>query len=283
MMMITRRRSSNATTLVFWMLRIWLGVGLTTLLLMGCGSSKVASTGNTVAASDDGTSTTEEQAATYAQAVNLRAGDVPGLVASGGSRTSEMEPLGSLGSRCGVTTIPAGSGTAIGSPTFQRRHESTGGATSDLPLEAVSSGVYVMRNAALASGEIVALAAAAKRAAVVKCVERHLMTERANVVSEGADTGVPAGKPLFSNVEVAALRSPMQGVSAYGLRISADLAIKTSGTKGQSRYYQSFLGFAVGPAVIVLSDTGSPRPVPAATEGRLLALLHSRAEANGER
>jgi hypothetical protein len=107
------------------------------------------------------------------------------------------------------------------------------------------------------------------------------MTERANVVSEDAHTGVPAGQPLFSNVAVSALRSPAQGISAYGLRISADFAIKALGTKGRSHYYQDVLGFAVGPAVIVLSDMGSPQPDPAATERRLLSLLHSHAEAHG--
>ena len=100
------------------------------------------------------------------------------------------------------------------------------------------------------------------------------------VTSEtGATTG-PTGKLIFSHVKVSALRSPVQDIPAYGLRISSDFAIKTPGTKGPSRYYEDFLGFAVGPAVIVLSDTSSPRPFPAATERRLLSLLYSRAKAH---
>lgn len=271
---------------LFWILRTGLGVALATLFIAGCGNNSIASTSNTdpisrvASTSNAEPAVTREQAVAYAHAVNLRAGDVPGLLTIGGSSASEMEPLGSL-SRCDVSTSPAGSIVAVGSPTFQRKQEHTNASTSYFPLEAVSSGVYVMRSAALAVREITAVQTAASSSTVVQCLKRHLMTERANVVSEGTTTGVPAGKPLFSNVEVSALRTPVLGISAYGLQISADFGIETSGTKGQSRYYQDYLGFAAGPAVVVLSDTGSPRPFPAVTERWLLALLHDRAEANG--
>jgi len=39
------------------------------------------------------------------------------------------------------------------------------------------------------------------------------------------------------------------------------------------------LGFVVGRAVIVLNTKGDSHPFPSATEGRLLSLLYSRAEA----
>jgi hypothetical protein len=253
---------------------IWLGLALSILLASGCSSSNLAS------ASKASASIAEGRAVTYAQAVNLRAGDVPGLVAVGGSRVGERQPLEALVRGCDVATVPTGIVVAVGSPAFQREQKSTGGTTSYLPLEAVSSGVDVMRSAALASREVAAIEAVASSSAVTRCLKRHLMQERARVVSEGAATGVPAGKPLLSHVEISALRSPVQGIPAFELRISADFTIKVPGTKGRSRYYEDFLGFAVGPAVIILGDTSSPRPFPATTERRLLSLLHSRAEAN---
>lgn len=243
-------------------------------------STSQASTSNPSTSQAD-TSLKESQVTTYAQAVNLRAGDLPGLVSLGASHSSENAPLGGLGSACHVVTAPTGSLGAVASPTFQRQQKSTRHATSYLPLEAVSSGVSIVRSATLASREIAQVKAAASSSAVVTCLKRHLAGQRANVVSEGAKSGAPAGKPLFSHVQVSALPSPIQGVPAFGLRISADFAIKAPGTNGASRYYEDFLGFATGPAVVVLSDTSSPRPFPTSTERRLLSLLHTRAEANG--
>ncbi len=262
---------------------IGLGIGSSILLVTGCGSGSDAASASRASASSGkaDTSVREGQAVTDARAVNLRAGDLPDLVAVGGSRSSENAPLGGLGSACHVVTVPTGSLGAVASPTFQRQQKSTRHATSYLPLEAVSSGVSIVRSAALASREIAQVKAAASSSAVVTCLKRHLAGQRANVVSEGAKSGAPAGKPLFSHVQVSALPSPIQGVPAFGLRISADFAIKVPGTKGASRYYEDFFGFATGHAVVVLSDTSSPRPVPAATERRLLSLLHTRAEANG--
>ena len=69
-------------------------------------------------------------------------------------------------------------------------------------------------------------------------------------------------------------------VRVYGLRMAADSALEVPGTTGRSNYYEDFLGFAIGRAVITLHAIGDPRPFPSATEGRLLSLLYSRAEAH---
>jgi hypothetical protein len=224
---------------------------------------------------------TKAQAVAYAHAVNLRAGDVPGLVAIGESQTGEGQPLGTQGSHCDAAVITARKGVTIGSQAFQRQEKSTGGSRSYLPLEAVSSEVDVMHSAALASREIAAMRAAAHTPAVVTCFKRQLEQVRLRVTKEGgARAGEPVGKPVFSHVEISALRSPSQGIPAVGLRTSADFAIEVPPTKGSSHYYADFLGFAIGSAVITLNDTGDPRPFPAATERRLLSLLYSRAEAH---
>jgi hypothetical protein len=175
--------------------------------------------------------------------------------------------------------ITPGKGVTIGSQTFQRKQRNARWSTSYLPLEAVSSEVDVMHSADLASAEITAMRAAADNPAVVTCLKRQLEQVRLRVTKEGgARAGEPVGKPVFSHVEISALHSPVQGIPAIGLRISADFAIEVSPTKGSSHYYADFLEFAMGPAVITL--TASPHPFPPTTERGLLALLHSRAEAH---
>jgi hypothetical protein len=240
--------------------------------------------GVTIALAGSGGTTapiTKARATAYAHVVNLRAGDVPGFVAVGGSQPSEGQPFGTQESRCDPAMITAGSVVMIGSQAFQRRQKSTGGSRGYLPLEAVSSEVDVMHSAALASREIAAMRAVPHTPAVLTCLKRQLEQVRLRVTREGgARVGEPVGKPVFSHVEISALRSPSQAIPAIGLRISADFAIEVSPTKGSSHYYEDFLGFATGPVVVSLNATGSPQPFPPTTEQRLLALLHTRAEAN---
>jgi hypothetical protein len=225
------------------------------------------------------TSITKAQAVAYAHAVNLRAGDVPGLVptAKGGAVEG---PLGTLGVECDVA-VRAGKVVGIGSQGFERLQESTRFSKSYLPLEAVSSAVFVMRTPALASREIAVVRDASDNPTVVTCLKHHLENTQLEATDEGGKKiGGPTGKPALSQVEVTALRSPLQAIRAYGLQIRADFEITVPSAKGLSHLYDDFLGFAIGPAVIMLDTTGDPHLSPAATEQRLLSLLHSRAEAN---
>jgi len=195
--------------------------------------------GVTIAVAGSGsasTKVTKAHAVAYAHAVNLRAGDVPGLV-SIESQAGEGEPLRPTGARCDAAWMTAGTGVTIGSQAFQHRQKSTGGGRSYLPLEAVSSEVDVMHSAALASAQIAAIRAAADSPAVVTCLKRQLEQVRLRVTEEGgARAGEPVGKPVFSHVEISALRSPSRGIPAIELRISADFAIEVPPTKGSSHY-----------------------------------------------
>ena len=223
---------------------------------------------------------TKARATAYAHAVNLRGGDVRGLIATGGSDVGEG-PLGSLGDGCDGATIPAGNVVGVGSQTFERLRESTSISKSYLPPEGVWSAVYVMRSAALASREIAAVEAAPDSTAVVMCLKRNLEHARLQVTNEaGAKLGGPIGSPVFSRVEVSALHSHLRVLQADGLRTRACFAIKAHGAKGRSQLYHDFLGFAVGPAVVMLNATGDPHPFPVTTEHRLLSLLYSRAKAH---
>jgi hypothetical protein len=237
--------------------------------------------GVTIAAAGSGsasTSITKAQAVAFAQAVNLRAGDVRGLIVSGASHVAKG-PLGGQGETCGIAA-PVGTVAGMSSRTFERLGEHT--SVSRIYSQGVASVVYVMQSTAQASGEIAAVDAGANNPAIVGCLKHGFESVRFEGEHEaGAGVGKPTGgPPIFSHVEVSAPHSPAGAVQADGLEIKAHSAIKVRGTKGPFNFYEDWLGYAVGPAVIMLVDTGTPHPFPAATERRLLALLYGRAEAH---
>jgi hypothetical protein len=57
------------------------------------------------------------------------------------------------------------------------------------------------------------------------------------------------------------------------------IAVHAVAGKEQKGLHEDEVLFRVGPALIILFTLGE-RDLPAATEGRLLSLLHSRAEAH---
>jgi hypothetical protein len=84
------------------------------------------------------------------------------------------------------------------------------------------------------------------------------------------------GEAFKHEIKVASL----SGISAtFGLRMSGTLAATYAHSKMRRPFFEDSLGFAIGPVVIVLRATGTPRPVPEVTERRLLLLLHARARA----
>jgi hypothetical protein len=243
------------------------------LLATSCGKSEVTSAGNA------DTPITKSQAMAYARAVNLRASDVPGLVVTGASDTAKG-PLGNQAETCGIAAH-AGTGAGITSQTFQRFGAHTN--SSKIYTQTVLSTVYVMQNAAQAARETAAIGAAANNPAVVTCVKHAFANARPEDEEEEHHAGPTVGNPtteppIFSHVEVSALRSDDLVVQAMGLQIKAHSAIEAPGRNGPSNIYVHWLGYAVGPAVITLVDVGNPRPFPTAIEQRLLLLLYRRAK-----
>jgi len=249
---------------------MWLLLGLSVLLATGCGNSNVD------AASGARAPISRGQAIAYAEAVNLRASDVRGLVGARLPRRRETRsgPFGSLMESCDGGVTHSGEVIGVMSQTFERnnaQHLGTDFLYNFLPLiESVYSAVYLMRSDALASHEV----AAADSARARTCLKRLFMRENPTTKAEGSSVK----DPLFTHIDVSGLASPLRGVPVYGLRMTADFG--APGTKGRSRDQEDFLGFAVGQTVITLTDTGDPRPFPAITERRLLALLYSRAKAH---
>lgn len=238
-------------------------------LAAGCANSSPASSGGV------STAFTKAQAIAYADAVNLRAGAVPGFL--GGLLPHKREithgPFGGAMERCDGGVV-GGEVIGIISQGFTRDIARRAPPSAQLSLasdEEVQSAVFLTGSASLASREFAAIDSARAR----PCLKRLYEEETATKVRKGAS----AEKPLFSHVEISALRSPLRGVSVYGLRMTAPVAL--SGTKGHFIYYQDSFGFVIGPALITLSVAGyDPGVLPSATERRLLALLYQRAEAH---
>lgn len=203
----------------------------------------------------------------YANAVNLRAGDVPGLAAS---RLRLKTPKTRHGWLDPVEGCDGGGGqkvTGIISPRFFASLDH-GGVLSLLPLEAVQSTVFPAVSPVTASRALQAAVSARGRA----CFKRFFGDAESQAEHRSR-------QPVFTQIEVSAPPSPLRNVRVYGLRTTAK---SDFGTKGRSNYYEDFFAFIVGSTVITLNATGDPHPVPAGTERRLLTLLYSRAEAHKE-
>jgi hypothetical protein len=270
-----RGRRSTPLTLVLWtkgqiiprMPRVAaIGLSLTAIamLLAGCGSGG-GSSGSKEIASGTGLSAVQQRALAYARAVNLRASDLPALVGDRrGERVAKSYPFAQCGR--GISHVGQVLGVfsqGLGSKMKRRRGNSY--TLSLLPTERVSSAVYVMQSAGIAARDL----AAARGAEIRACIKRAL---------EGGT--VEKGEPIFSRIDVSTLPSPWRPRLVFGQRVTASLGLSPSSTGGRTPYYEDLFAFTVGPAVVTLDAIGDPRPFPAGTERRLLALLHRRAEAH---
>ncbi len=237
-----------------------LALAATAVLLAGCGSSSSASsTGESTPLSP--------RAFAYANAVNLRAADLPGLAASrlrlknAKTRHGWLDPVEGCDGGGGQKV------TGIISPGFSASLDH-GGILTLLPLEVVQSTVFPAVSPATASRALQAAVSARGRA----CFKQFF----GSAESQGGDR---SREPVFTQIEVSAPPSPLRNVRVYGLRTTAKSDFGT--TKGRSNYYEDFFAFIVGSTVITLNATSDPHPVPAGTERRLLSLLYSRAAKKG--
>jgi hypothetical protein len=228
-------------------------------LTAGCGSAK--STRSSLAEKQESASLSA-----FANAVNLRRSDLPQLAEA---KLAARRVGGRfLEGRCISRSEQV---AAFGSPSLVRdvaaRREGAQEALSLLPIEQVHSTVFVMASPSAADRDVGVADSAAARA----CLRRLFLSSRAAIESDGSGKK----QPFFDHIEVMALAHPALGVPSYALRMRASIPL---GEHGQGlAYFADSLGLAVGRAVVSLSATGSPTPVPAATEHRLLALLYRRA------
>jgi hypothetical protein len=249
-MIQTMGRTTNAT----------LALSATVMLLAGCGGSTRATSIAGPAGADK--PIPGAHAVAYADAVNLRAADVPGLQAARLKPRAETSdgPFGAAMDGCESAAARAGVLFGITSQRFVHLGS---------PLEGVGSGVYYFKSEALAR-EYLTVAQSPRFAA---CVE--------TVASDGAKAGTREGskvaEPMFTDAQVVPIPVPLSGARGYGLRLATHPSLDGH---GRSEAYTDFLSFVKGDAVITLTAIGKTHPFPAALGRRLLALLHGRAEAH---
>jgi hypothetical protein len=152
----------------------------------------------------------------------------------------------------------------ITSPTF--------GVGSGEKRYTAESEVIVMPTAAIATED----RKAALSARGYACFAR----EESSSISSGPRRGggvVHLGRRVLSR-----LPSPLPGVDGSFEWREAETETETlpNGRRTRSRGYLNLLGFVFGRAEITLYTLAVSRPVPAATERRLLSLLYSRAKAH---
>jgi hypothetical protein len=235
---------STGPGMILSVLRIgaaWLALFATALLVAGCGGSVRAAS----------RPITREQAVVFAHAVNLRAGDVPGMDSFG-----DLETNGGVVNFRLTPTPGCGSGDNgeefdVYSPVFRRgRGARFGGGAVPLPAEGLHSKVAVRQSAAEQERDFSA----------------HVCDE---AVSHAASR----------STRTQTLRSLLPGVRVLGER-TWRVAPRASFRAATVTLYSDRFSFVVGPAVVVLAVSGAPRPPHAQLERRLLALLYSRAEAH---
>jgi hypothetical protein len=215
----------------------------------------------------------------YAHVVNLRTGDVPGFrlprAASNSGEVRAGAPAAIV--RCDDGLLEGDRTIGDSSPSFHGSLEHTingNRVLSLLPISTVSSAVYVTPSEALTRRALLAASSSAGRA----CQRRALAEQRGVTVTDESGRA----EPLLTDVSVTALPSPLPGAPVYGERAYGLLAFGTIAHQRTGSYSDRF-AFAAGPHLVVLETFGDPRPVPAATERRLLALLYARAVAAGRR
>jgi hypothetical protein len=206
----------------------------------------------------------------FANAVNVRDDDVPGMtvISAGFELNGGVPPFGSCVSRVRSSDMVV----AVSSPRFRgSRGQKPNRLRLDLPIlpvEAVRSLVYVMRDPDVAKRNV----AAARGASAPACVARRKVTE--------ASGRLVGGEPYKGRITASTLRFPLSGVTGYGLRVRGTLAAALFHRKTRPTYYEDTFGFAIGPAEIILHADAATRPFPSAVEQRLLSMLYDRAKAH---
>jgi hypothetical protein len=237
-----------------------LAFAVTGALAAGCGNGGGASANSALFRA--GSPFTKAQAIAYANAVNVRATDVPRLQAAPYKPRAETAagPFGAAIDECESAAVRAGVVLGISSQRFVHL---------SLPLQSVGSGVYYFKGAALAR-EYLAAADSPRFAACVKTIASN---EPRTITREGSKVA----QPMFSDPRLSRLPVSLPGVQAYGLRLATHSPLSAP---GGTEAYTDFLSFVKGDAVITLTAIGKTHPFPAATERRTLARLYRRAQAH---
>jgi hypothetical protein len=236
----------------------WCALVVAGSTLAGCGGGSGTSAAG---ASQTSAPITKAKAVAYADAVNLGAGDVPGMSieAPKGEDPAPARPAFEF-ARCFGGVSPAGRIVKIHSPVF-----SAGRAAH---AQLVEASVEVWPTPGLAARNTATFLSPRGRA----CFLRFREASNRQLNQRGAGW-LQRGRPT-----VATVPNPLPGVSQSFLRTIAQPLLR--GGRIRLYLYHDVFTFISGPAEIELDATGFSHPVPSATEKRLLLLLLSRAKAN---
>ncbi len=222
--------------------------------IVGCGGGGSATAAN-------GGAITKARATAYANAVNLRASDLPEMRITAAERERNPPKSGDAElARCDGAPNPDSMIAAVKSPSFQ--------GVAQGQFEQIRSVVEVMPSASLAAKSL----GAVRTARGFECLKRLLPQALVK-----AATRSPA---RYGNPRISRLSTVFPGVEdSVAIRIVTTIS---GGRLGRSQVpvYVDVIGFVQGPAEITLTAFGIPQPVPEEVEQRLAAALESRAAAH---
>jgi hypothetical protein len=221
---------------------------------LGIAGESLAATARTTATA--AAAPTKADAKTFAVAVNLRRGDVPGFTLKPAEKTTAADKkMGASVATCAGGVDPARAILDADSPDFS--------VASGIVQQDISSEVEVLPTTALVAKDFAA--AISKRGRT--CLEHALQ--------KGFDATKIKGVK-FGKVSVLTKTVQANGASAsFALRF-----VITATIQGQKiPYYSDFLGFTLGQSEVTLSALGFDQPVADKDELGLFSLLLRRAEA----
>lgn len=243
-----------------------LRISASVLALLACAGIVAACAGSNGSIATDTHATdaplSHSSAIAYAHAVNLRAADVPGMSAESAEgelpQTPSSQRSSSAFTRC-FGGVGANARLAkVHSPEFSAGH----GAHSQL----VQSTVEVWPSASLATRNNAKFFSARGRACFVHFLEathKQLNKHR-------------AGELQYGPLRIATVAAPLPGTSDGHLTTINET--RTHNGHVRIHIYQDIFSFIIGPAEIELEAIGFSKPVPTATDERLLSLLLDHAK-----
>jgi hypothetical protein len=225
----------------------------------GCGGTAASVGGVTSPTSGP---TTKAQAAAYAHAINLKAGDLPGFTSTG-SEAEAPEPgrygLEDIGCRGGVN--PTRRIAKVDSTEF-----SAGSAFSGKVIKSI---VEIWPTPVLVAFNNTTSHSSRGRA----CFMHYLNAVHEQINRERE------GRMQIGPFRVTTVPNPLPGVShSFLTTINETRLLRTGAIR--AHIYRDVFEFISGAAEIELEAVGFGHPVPAPTEGKALQLLVGRARAN---
>lgn len=236
---------------------VWLALaGGAAMLATGCA-------GSTASARE--TAGERAQTRAFAGSVNLRSADLPGFKIVFEGEEGRPSPLDRRIELCDGGPLVSTANRGVFSPLLQAQK---------VPVQTVLSGVYRMKSPSSAAAYL----EAADGTRGLRCIEREEVHKRASL-SPG----------VRGRIEVSALRRPLGAAGISGVRVWNCLPGRQLCSARAVRSFNDRLWFAAGRYVVALfyiagarNEAKGSEPLALPLERRLIALLHSRAQAHAQ-